>query len=118
MAQRAARHGHQARAVHAHLFGLFQEDGKKPRDADSGGMAEHGDRQGAARQQHEGGDFGGFDDVAGFVGLLQPFGCRLFGLLGLVLVARHVLFPVALADGKPRYAFPASAHRKIPIDVV
>ncbi len=51
-------------------------------------LAEHGDRQGAAGQQHKGRHFGGFDDIAGFARLFQALLCRLFGLLRMSVVGR------------------------------
>ena len=45
----------------------------------------------AAAQKNEGRDFRGLDDVAALARLFKPLGCRLFGLLGFVLVFRHGL---------------------------
>ena len=84
-----AQHSGEAGAVHADHFRLLDEDGQEFGDAQGGGLAEHGNRKRAARQQYKGGDFGGFDDVAGFARLVEPLLCRLFGGLGIVMIISH-----------------------------
>ncbi len=89
--QQGAQHRRKAGAIHAHGIGLLQEHTQRTRQSHGGIFAEHGDRQGAAAQQNKSRELGGFDDIAIFARLLEPFLCRLFGLLRLVLVFRHNL---------------------------
>ena len=79
----------QAGTVNIQRVGLLQKDGQRAGQTDCRVFAEHGDGQRATGQHHKSGDLGRLDYVALFARLLQPFCCRLFGLLGFVLVVGH-----------------------------
>ncbi len=90
MHHRAMEDRHDAVAVDRDLFGLLEEDAEGLCEADGGRSAEGGDRNGDAEQEHEGGDLGALDDIAVFLGLVEPSLCRLFRPLGIVAIVGHV----------------------------